>query len=72
MFAATDTAWAPWYVVRSDDKRRAQLNVISHLLSKIPYKHLPQEKVKLPKRSNKNAYDDQSSLAERTAVPEKF
>ncbi len=50
MFMATDTAWAPWYVARSDDKRRARLNVISHLLSKIPYKDVPHEKVKLPKR----------------------
>jgi len=50
MFMATDTAWAPWYVARSDDKRRARLNIISHLLSKIPYKDVPHEKVKLPKR----------------------
>jgi len=50
MFLATDTAWAPWYVARSDDKRCARLNVISHLLSKIPYKNVPHEKVKLPKR----------------------
>ena len=50
MVLATDTAWAPWYVARSDDKRRAQLNIISHLLSKIPYKKVPHEKVKLPKR----------------------
>jgi polyphosphate kinase 2 len=50
MFLATDTAWAPWYVARSDDKRHARLNIISHLLSKIPYKHQPREKVKLPKR----------------------
>jgi polyphosphate kinase 2 (PPK2 family) len=50
MFSATDTAWAPWYVARSDDKRRARLNVVSHLLSKIPYKSVPHEKVKLPKR----------------------
>jgi polyphosphate kinase 2 len=50
MFMATDTAWAPWYVARSDDKRRARLNVISHLLSKIPYVDVPHEKVKLPKR----------------------
>jgi polyphosphate kinase 2 len=50
MFAATDTAWAPWYVVRSDDKKRARLNLISHLLSKIPYEDAPREKVKLPKR----------------------
>ncbi|HEX7273242.1 MAG TPA: polyphosphate kinase 2 [Casimicrobiaceae bacterium] len=50
MFATTDTAWAPWYVVISDDKRRARLNLISHLLSQIPYKEAPREKVKLPKR----------------------
>jgi polyphosphate kinase len=50
MILATDTAWAPWFVVRSDDKRRARLNIISHLLSKIPYKKVPHEKVKLPKR----------------------
>ena len=50
MFAATDTAWAPWYVAYSDDKRRARLNIISHLLGKIRYKSAPREKVKLPKR----------------------
>ena len=50
MFAATDTRWAPWYVAHSDDKRRARLNIISHLLSKIRYKSPPREKVKLPKR----------------------
>jgi polyphosphate kinase len=50
MFLATDTAWAPWYVARSDVKRCAQLNIICHLLSNIPYKKVPHEKVKLPKR----------------------
>ena len=50
MFKATDTPWAPWFVVRSDDKRRARLNLISHLLSRIPYEDAPREKVKLPKR----------------------
>ncbi len=45
MFKATDTAWAPWYVVHSDDKKRARLNVITHLLSKIPYKKVPREKI---------------------------
>ena len=53
MFAATDTAWAPWYVARSDDKRRARLNIIAHLLGKIPYKQLPREKIKLPKRQER-------------------
>src|SRR6187397_2291864 len=50
MFAATDTAWAPWYVVRSDDKRRARLNIIEHLLANIPYKPQRMDKIKLPKR----------------------
>ncbi len=50
MFAASDTAWAPWYVAISDDKRRARLNIITHLLSRVPYKKVPREKVKLPKR----------------------
>ena len=50
MFAATDTAWAPWFVARSDDKRRARLNIITHILSKIPYKEVPGPKIELPKR----------------------
>src|SRR5438093_402932 len=56
MFKATDTAWAPWYVVKSDDKRRARLNVITHLLSKIPYKKVQRQKVKLPKRQRARGY----------------
>jgi polyphosphate kinase len=56
MFAATDTSWAPWYVVRSDDKRRARLNIISHLLSKIPYEALPAKKVELPERQEGGSY----------------
>jgi len=56
MFRATDTAWAPWYVARSDDKLRLRLNVIKHLLSKIPYKELPREKIKLPKRQKPGDY----------------
>ncbi len=56
MFAATDSAWAPWYVVRSDDKKRARLNLITHLLSKIPYEEAPREKVKLPKRQKPGDY----------------
>jgi polyphosphate kinase 2 len=58
MFQATDTSWAPWYVVRSDDKRRARLNVITHLLKHIPYKDLPHEKVKLPKRQSPHGYNE--------------
>ena len=56
MFAATDTGFAPWYVVRSDDKKRARLNLITHLLSKIPYKEAPREKVTLPKRQKAHGY----------------
>jgi polyphosphate kinase 2 len=56
MFAATDTAWAPWYVARSDDKRRARLNIIRHLLGQIPYEELPREKVELPKRQKSDGY----------------
>ena len=56
MFKSTDTPWAPWNVVRSDDKRRARLNVISHLLSKIPYKELPRDKPVLPKRGKARGY----------------
>ena len=58
MFAATDTEWAPWHVARSDDKRRARLNIISHLLSQIPYKGVPREKVKLPKRQKAHGYKE--------------
>jgi polyphosphate kinase len=58
MFAATDSGWAPWYAVHSDDKKRARLNVISHLLSKIPYEDLPHGKVKLPKRQDPDGYRD--------------
>ena len=72
MFEATDTDFAPWYVVPADDKRRARLNCISHLLSLIPYRKLPRKKVKLPKRSTRNAYDDRKSLAGRRFVPAKF
>jgi len=62
MFAATDTAWAPWYVARSDDKERARINLITHLLSRIPYKTAPREKIELPKRKikgdrGKNPYE---------------
>jgi hypothetical protein len=56
MFAATDTPWAPWFVAQSDDKGRARLNIISHLLSKIPYKDVQREKVKLPKRQKSGGY----------------
>ncbi|HEY7038336.1 MAG TPA: polyphosphate kinase 2 [Methylomirabilota bacterium] len=56
MFAATDTAWAPWYVTHSDDKRRARLNIIRHLLDSVPYQRPPREKIKLPKRQKPGSY----------------
>lgn len=72
MLNATDSKHAPWYVVRSDDKKRARLNCISHLLSLIPYRKAPREKVKLPKRSNKGRYDDEASMKGRHFIPEKW
>jgi polyphosphate kinase len=72
MLKATDSKHAPWYIVRSDDQRRGRLNCISHILSVIPYKKMRQPKVKLPKRSNKGAYDDQASLKGRRFVRERF
>jgi polyphosphate kinase 2 len=70
MMKATDTKWAPWYIVRSDDKKRARLNCISHMLNLIPYKKIDKPKVKLPGRSKKHAYDDEASIAKRNFVPE--
>jgi polyphosphate kinase len=72
MLEATDTTHAPWYVVRSDNKRRARLNCIKHLLSVIPYKKVAYKKVKLPKRSPKHQYDDEATLKDRTFIPEVY
>jgi polyphosphate kinase 2 len=72
MLAATHTGWAPWYIVRADNKKRARLNCISHLLSLIPYSQLSREKVELGKRSMKGQYDDQASIAQYSFVPEKY
>jgi len=72
MLEATDTDTVPWHILRSDDKKRARLNCIAHLLSQIPYKNVPKEKVHLPKRSNKGAYDDQRSIEGRRFVPDKY
>jgi polyphosphate kinase 2 len=72
MLAATDTKHAPWYILNSDDKRRARLNCIRHLLSLIPYKDVPRESVKVPKRATKGAYDDKSSLKGNKFVPEHY
>ena len=72
MLDATDTKWAPWHVLRSDDKKRARLNCIRHLLDRVPYKKVPHDKVDLPKRSKKHAYDDQTSLKGRKFVAQKY
>jgi polyphosphate kinase 2 len=68
MLKKTDTRVAPWYIVRSDDKRSARLNVINHVLSRIPYKKLRHEHIALPKRSKKGAYNDDRSIAGRRFV----
>ena len=72
MLKATDTESAPWYIVRSDDKKRARLNCISHLLSLVPYEKIKREKIELPNRSKKGAFDDQATLEGRTFVPERY
>ena len=72
MLKATDTKHAPWRILRSDDKKRARLNCITHLLELIPHKKVPKEKIDLPKRSMKNAYDDEAPLKGRKFVPEKY
>src|SRR5262245_49983583 len=72
MLEATDTKHAPWHILHSDDKRRARLNCIAHLLELIPYRKVPRDKVKLPKRSKKHAYDDEASLEGRRFVRERY
>jgi polyphosphate kinase 2 len=70
MLKATDTPHAPWYIIRSDDKRRARLNCISHFLSLIPHEDVPREKVKLPRRPKHDKHDPDVGLVGRTFVPE--
>jgi polyphosphate kinase len=72
MLKMTDSKHAPWYIVRSDDKRRARLNCISHILSQIPAKKVKRPKIKLPKRANRRKYDDQSTLKGRNFVSERY
>lgn len=72
MFAATDTDGSPWHVVPSDDKKRARLNCISHLLSVVPYEELPRPRVKLGKRNMEGEYDDTASLVGRRIIPQPF
>jgi polyphosphate kinase len=71
MFEATNTTHAPWYIIRSDDKRRARLNCIRHILEQIPHEKLPQQKVKLPGRSDDGVYDDVATLDGLQFVAEK-
>ena len=72
MLQATDTKWAPWRILRSDDKKRARLNCITELLRLIPHKKVPREKINLPKRSMKGAYDDEATLKGRRFIPERY
>ena len=72
MLEATDTDYAPWYIVRSDDKKRARLNLISHFLGLIPYEQPKRENIKLPSRDKKRAYDDEASIKDRRWIKEKF
>jgi len=72
MLKATDTKWAPWYILHSDDKKRARLNCIHHILDLVPHKKVKRDKIKLPKRSMKGAYDDQATLKGRRLVPQKY
>jgi len=72
MLDATDTDFAPWHVVQSDDKKRARLNLITHLLEQIPYVRQPREKVKLPRRSMRNAYDDEATMTKRRWIPQRY
>jgi polyphosphate kinase 2 len=72
MLEATDTKEAPWYILRSDDKRRARLNCLAHILGLVKYKTVPRQKVKLPERWTKHRYDDQASLKGRRFVPDKY
>ena len=72
MLEMTDSKHAPWHIVRSDDKKRARLNCISHILGAMPYKKVERDKIKLPKRSNAKKYDDQESLRGRAFVAERY
>jgi polyphosphate kinase len=72
MLKATDTKRSPWYILRSDDKKRARLNCIAHILNLIPYKKVPRAKIVLPKRSMKGAYDDQRLLRGRKFIKERY
>ncbi len=72
MLKATNSKHAPWYIIRSDDKRRARLNCISHILKTHPVRTREREKIKLPKRSTKGRYNDQAGLRGMKSVTERY
>ena len=72
MLEATDTPHAPWHIIRSDDKKSARLNCISHLLSVVPFEDVPRDKVKLPKRPKHDKYDPEAGLRGRQFVPQRY
>lgn len=69
MLEATDRPKTPWLILRSDDKRRARLNCIAHLLELIPYKEVKRDKLSIPERKEKHAYDDSATLEDRNFIP---
>jgi len=71
MLDATDTDWAPWYIVPSDDKKRARLNCLAHFLSLIPYRKVKREAIEIPKRSKAGAYDDAKTMTKRRYIDQK-
>ena len=72
MLDATDTKWAPWYIVEADVKRTARLKCISHFLSLIPCKALKRDKVELGKRNTKGEYDDKAPIQNRRQIPKTY
>jgi polyphosphate kinase len=72
MLETTDSKHAPWYIVNSDDKKRARLNCIAHILSAIEYETVPRQRIKLPKRSRKGEYDDCAAMKGRKVVPQRY
>jgi hypothetical protein len=72
MFAATDTDYAPWFILRSDNKKKARLNCLRFLLEEVPHKRIHRPKVKLPRRSRRGAYDDVASLQGKRFIPERY
>ena len=72
MLDATDTPWAPWHIIHSDDKKRARLNLLKHFLSLFPYEAKPREKIKPPKRQMKHSYDDEAPMKDRKWIPQAY